>query len=384
MSQHFSTLAIHAGQAADPTTGATIVPIYATSTYTQSAPGEHRGYEYSRTGNPTRTALQECLAALEGGQAAAAFASGLAATDTVLGSILKPGDEVVANADLYGGTYRLLERRFKPWGVTARYTDDVSPAGFKAVLSDKTRLVWIETPTNPLLQIVDIAAIAHETQRVGAILVVDNTFASPYLQQPLALGADLVVHSTTKYINGHSDAVGGAAIGRRELLDPIYFLQNAAGAVPGPFDAWLTLRGAKTLALRMERHSQNAEQLAHWLARHPRVEHVYYPGLASHAGHEIAKRQMRHFSGMISVKLRGGPDAARSFITRTELFSLAESLGGVESLVCHPATMTHASIPAELRKKRGVDDGLVRLSVGIEDVRDLQNDLQRALNASAA
>ena len=230
--QHFSTLAIHAGQAADPATGATIVPIYATSTYTQSAPGEHRGYEYSRTGNPTRTALQECLAALEGGQAAAAFASGLAATDTVLGSILKPGDEVVANADLYGGTYRLLERRFKPWGVTARYADDVSPAGFKAVLSDKTRLVWIETPTNPLLQTVDIAAIAHETQRSGALLVVDNTFASPYLQQPLALGADLVVHSSTKYIIVHSDAVGGAAIGRRELLDPIYFLQIAAGAVP--------------------------------------------------------------------------------------------------------------------------------------------------------
>jgi cystathionine gamma-lyase len=374
----FATLAIHAGQDADPATGATVVPIYATSTYTQESPGHHKGYEYSRSGNPTRTALETCLAALEDGERGLAFASGLAATTAVL-SILKPGDEVAAAADLYGGTYRLLERVFKPWGLVARYTDEASPAGFAKIVTAATRLVWIETPTNPLLQILDIAAIAELAHRAGALLAVDNTFASPYLQQPLRLGADLVVHSTTKYLGGHSDVIGGAVIGRRELLQPIAFYQNAAGGVPGPFDAWLTLRGIKTLAVRMEQHCANAGHLAAWLAEQPRVQRVYYPGLPNHPGHEVARRQMRGFGGMISVSVRGGKEAALRFLTRTKLFSLAESLGGVESLIGHPATMTHASIPAELRQARGIDDGLVRLSVGIEDVGDLQEDLRQAL-----
>jgi cystathionine gamma-lyase len=375
---HFATLAIHAGQEADPATGATVVPIYATSTYTQEAPGRHKGYEYSRSGNPTRTALETCLAALEGGERGLAFASGLAATTAVL-SILKPGDEVAAAADLYGGTYRLLERVFKPWGLVAHYTEDASPDGFAKILSPKTRLVWIETPTNPLLQIVDIAAIAEMTHRAGALLAVDNTFASPYLQQPLRLGADLVVHSTTKYLGGHSDVVGGAVIGSKELLQPIASYQNAAGGVAGPFDAWLTLRGIKTLAVRMEQHCANARHLAGWLAEHPRVQRVYYPGLPNHTGHETARRQMRDFGGMISVSVRGGKEGALRLLTRTKLFSLAESLGGVESLIGHPATMTHASIPPEQRFARGIDDGLVRLSVGIEDVSDLQEDLQQGL-----
>src|SRR5712691_1919148 len=374
----FSTLAIHAGQDADPATGATVVPIYATSTYTQEAPGRHKGYEYSRSGNPTRTALERCLAALEGGERGLAFASGLAATNAVLAQ-LKPGDEVAAAADLYGGTFRILERVFKPWGLVARYTDDPSPDGFRKIITPKTKMVWIETPTNPLLQIVDIASIADLTHKAGAVLAVDNTFASPYLQQPIKLGADLVVHSTTKYLGGHSDVVGGAVIGRRELLQPIAFYQNAAGGVPGPFDAWLTLRGIKTLALRMERHCANARRLAAWLAEQPQVRRVYYPGLPSHPGHELARRQMRDFGGMISISLKAGKEAALQLLTRTKLFSLAESLGGVESLIGHPATMTHASIPAELRQARGIDDGLVRLSVGIEDVADLQEDLRQAL-----
>ncbi len=374
----FATRAIHAGQDADPATGATVVPIYATSTYTQAAPGQHKGYEYSRSGNPTRTALETCLASLEGGERGLAFASGLAASTAVL-STLQPGDEVVAAADLYGGTYRLLERVFKPWGLLARYTDDPTPAGFAQLLTEKTKLVWIESPTNPLLQILDIAAIAEASHKVGALLAVDNTFASPYLQQPIALGADLVVHSTTKYLGGHSDVVGGAVVGRKELLQQIAFYQNAAGGVPGPFDAYLTLRGLKTLAVRMDRHCANARQLATWLSEQPQIERVYYPGLPTHPGHEIAKRQMRDFGGMISIRLRGEGEAAKRFLTKTQLFSLAESLGGVESLVCHPATMTHASIPAELRNARGIDDGLIRLSVGIEDLEDLQEDLHRAL-----
>jgi cystathionine gamma-lyase len=374
----FATRAIHAGQDADPATGATVVPIYATSTYTQEAPGKHKGYEYSRSSNPTRTALETCLASLEGGERGLAFASGLAATTAVVAQ-LRPGDEVVAAADLYGGTYRLLERVFKPWGLVSRYTDDPRPEGFARLLGAKTKLVWIETPTNPLLQILDIAAIADLTHKAGAVLAVDNTFASPYLQQPLRLGADLVVHSTTKYLGGHSDVVGGAVVGRRDLLAPIAFYQNAAGGVPGPFDAWLTLRGLKTLAVRMDRHCHNARRLAEWLQGRPQVERVYYPGLADHPGHELARRQMRDFGGMISIRLRGGAEAAKRFLPRTRLFSLAESLGGVESLVCHPATMTHASIPTEVRVARGVDDGLIRLSVGIEDADDLQEDLRQAL-----
>lgn len=383
-SYRFATQAIHAGQDADAATGATVVPIYATSTFTQTAPGEHRGYEYSRSGNPTRSALQTCLAALEGAEAGAAFASGLAASAAVLSAHLKSGDEVAAAADLYGGTYRLLERVFKQWGLSAKYTEDVSPQGFARVIGPKTRMVWIESPTNPLLQIIDIQSVAELAHAAGAILVVDNTFASPYLQQPLQWGADLVVHSTTKYLGGHSDVVGGAVLGGKDAMAPVYFYQNAAGGVPGPFDAWLTLRGVKTLAIRMERHSSNALRLARWLARHPQVERVYYPGLAEHAGHLTALKQMRAFGGMISVRVRGGREAALKLLTGTRLFSLAESLGGVESLISHPATMTHASIPAEIRAQRGIDDALVRLSVGIEDPQDLEDDLTSALAASAA
>src|SRR5262245_28918083 len=313
--QGFATRAIPAGQDPDPATGATIVPIYATSTYTQAAPGKHKGYEYSRSGNPTRTALETCLAALEGGERGLAFASGLAATTAVL-SLLRPGDEVVAASDLYGGTYRLLERVFKPWGLLTRYTDDAKAEGFAKLMSAKTKLVWIETPTNPLLQLVDIAGVAEATHRHGAILAVDNTFASPYLQQPIRLGADLVVHSTTKYLGGHSDVVGGAVIGRAELLGPIAFYQNAAGGVPGPFDAYLTLRGLKTLAVRMERHCVNARRLAAWLNEQPQVERVYYPGLPGHPGHDLARRQMRDFGGMISIRLKDVGEGARRFLTR--------------------------------------------------------------------
>ncbi|MCI0361834.1 MAG: cystathionine gamma-synthase [Planctomycetaceae bacterium] len=374
----FATRAIHVGQDADPTTGATVVPIYATSTFTQQAPGQHKGFEYSRTGNPTRTALESCLASLEGGERCLAFASGSAATAAVLAQ-LKPGDEVAAAADLYGGTYRLLERVFKPWGLLARYTDDPTPGGFAKIVTPATKLVWIESPTNPLLQIVDIVAVADLAHKAGAILAVDNTFASPYLQLPLKLGADIVVHSTTKYLGGHSDVVGGAVVGRWELLKPIRFYQNAAGGTPGPFDSWLVLRGLKTLAVRMDRHCENARTLADWLSRHPQVAKTYYPGLPSHPGHELAKKQMRDFGGMISVSVKGGKDGALRLLTRTKLFSLAESLGGVESLICHPATMTHASIPAEIRLARGIDDGLVRLSVGIEDCADLKEDLRNAL-----
>ncbi|HJZ91296.1 MAG TPA: cystathionine gamma-synthase [Gemmataceae bacterium] len=375
----FSTRAIHAGQGPDPATGATIVPIYATSTYTQAGIGQHKGYEYSRSGNPTRTALETCLAALEQGERGLTFASGLAATTAVFAALLRPGDEVAASADLYGGTFRLLDKVFKPWGLNARYTDESSPAAFEAIISPKTKLVWIETPTNPLLQILDIAALAEVAHKRGAKLVVDNTFASPYLQQPLRLGADVIVHSTTKYLGGHSDVVGGAVIGPKELLEPIKFYQNAAGGVPGPFDCYLALRGIKTLAIRMDRHGSNAAELAAWLTRQSAVDKVYYPGLPDHPGHAVAKKQMRNFGGMISLRLKGGADAARRFFTRTKLFALAESLGGVESLVCHPATMTHASIPLVDRQKRGVDDGLIRLSVGIEDVADLREDLSRAM-----
>jgi cystathionine gamma-lyase len=323
--------------------------------------------------------LRKRLAALESGERALAFASGLAATAAVL-STLRPGDEIVAAADLYGGTFRLLERVYRPWGLVPRFTEDASPRGFAAAFSSATKMVWIETPTNPLLQVIDIAAVAKEAHRAGALLVVDNTFASPYLQTPLELGADLVVHSTTKYLGGHSDIIGGAVIGSRAHLEPIAFYQNAAGAVPGPFDSWLTLRGIKTLALRMERHCENARELAGWLCSHERIERVYYPGLPEHPNHDVAARQMRDFGGMISIRLKEGAESAHRLLQRTRLFSLAESLGGVESLIGHPATMTHASIPREIRTARGVDDGLVRLSVGIEDPDDLRDDLAAALS----
>jgi cystathionine beta-lyase/cystathionine gamma-synthase len=374
----FSTRAIHAGQGPDSATGATVVPIYATSTFTQDAPGRHKGYEYSRSGNPTRAALETCLAALEGAERALAFASGLAATTAVF-STLRPGDEVAAAADLYGGTFRLLERVFKQWGLVPRYAEDPSPAGFAAIIGPATKLVWIETPTNPLLQVLDIAAIAALAHERGALLAVDNTFASPYLQRPIEHGADLVVHSTTKYLGGHSDVIGGAVAGSAQRLEPIAFYQNAAGGVPGPFDAWLVLRGIKTLAVRMDRHCKNARELASWLAEQPQVDRVNYPGLASHPNHAVAVRQMRDFGGMISIRLKAGREGALRLLSGTHLFSLAESLGGVESLIGHPATMTHASIPAELRKARGIDDGLIRLSVGLEDLEDLQHDLEHAL-----
>jgi cystathionine beta-lyase/cystathionine gamma-synthase len=282
---------------------------------------------------------------------------------------------------MYGGTYRLIERVFKPWGLAARYTEDTSPAGFRAILTPKTKLVWLETPTNPLLQVVDIAAVAEVAKKAGALVAVDNTFASPYLQRPLELGADLVVHSTTKYLGGHSDVVGGAVIGRKEQTDPIKFYQNAAGGVPGPFDCYLTLRGLKTLAVRMDRHCANAAALADWLKAQPQVDKVYYPGFKDHPGHAIAAKQMKGFGGMFSFRLKGGAEAAKRFLGKTKLFSLAESLGGVESLVCHPVSMTHGSIPKEIREARGVDDGLIRLSVGIEDVDDLKMDLKMGLTA---
>lgn len=373
-----ATRAIHAGQEPDPATGATVVPIYATSTFTQSAPGEHKGFEYSRSGNPTRQALEICLASLEKGERALAFASGLAASNGIL-ALLRPGDEVLAAEDMYGGTYRLLEKVFRPWGLAANYVTPPTVDAFENALTSKTRMIWIETPTNPLLQVIDIEAIARVAKKAGALLVVDSTFASPALQRPIELGADLVVHSTTKYLGGHSDVVGGAVIGSGELMERLAFYHNAAGGVAGPFDSWLTLRGIKTLAVRMQKHGENALAIAEQLSSHPLVEKVYYPGLKSHAGHEIAKRQMSNFGGMISIRLRGGEEAARRFFSRIRVFSLAESLGGVESLVCHPATMTHASIPRDVREKRGVDGGLIRLSVGIEDVSDLLKDLLQAI-----
>jgi len=375
----FATRAIHAGQEADPSTGATVIPISLSSTFTQTAPGENKGFDYSRSGNPTRKALETCLAALEGGERGLAFASGIAASTAVLHSLLKPGDEVLANGDLYGGTFRLLDKVYKPWGVNPVYCEKSSAAGFAELLTPRTKLVWIETPTNPMLQILDIAAIAEMAHKNGSLLVVDNTFASPYLQQPLKLGADVVVHSTTKYLGGHSDVVGGAVIGRESEMLRIKFFQNAMGGIPGPFDCYLTLRGMKTLAVRMDRHCASAMELAEWLKQQPQVEQIFFPGLKDHPGHAIAAKQMKAFGGMISLRIRGGGDAAKRFASRTKLFSLAESLGGVESLLNHPATMTHSSIPKEVREARGVDDSLVRLSVGIEDVNDLREDLQRAM-----
>ncbi len=377
----FATKAIHTGQAADPHTGATIPPVYLSTTYTQESPGVHKGYEYSRSQNPTRRALETCLSDLEGGEACAAFASGLAATNALLQS-LRPGDGLIAGHDLYGGTVRLLERVFQPWGVDVVRAGSADPASYKeAIRSLKTpRMVWIETPTNPLLDLIDIRAVAELTRHHGMALVVDNTFASPCLQNPLNLGADFVLHSTTKYLGGHSDVIGGALIAREAAhLEPIQFVQNAAGAVPGSLDCYLVLRGLKTLEIRMQRHGSNALALAEMFCERPEVAHVYYPGLTRHPGHDIARKQMRGFGGMISIELEGGFEKARSFCSRLKVFSLAESLGGVESLVSHPATMTHASLSGDQRRDLGITDGLVRLSVGIEDVEDLLEDIDQAL-----
>lgn len=378
------TLAIHGGQAPDPSTGAVMPPIYATSTYAQASPGVHQGFEYSRTHNPTRFAYERCAAALEGGTRGFAFASGMAATSTVL-ELLDSGSHVIAMDDLYGGSYRLFERvRRRSAALDFSFVDLTDPAAFDAAVRPDTRMVWIETPTNPLLKIVDIQAIAERARRRGLIVVVDNTFASPILQQPLALGAHLVMHSATKYLNGHSDMVGGMVVvgDEPDLAEQMAFLQNSVGAVQGPFDSFLALRGLKTLHLRMKAHCENAIALAEWLQGHPAIEKVIYPGLPSHPHHALAKKQMQGFGGIISIVLKGGLESARKFCESTQLFTLAESLGGVESLVNHPAIMTHASIPPDRRAALGITDGLVRLSVGVEDLEDLRRDLNAALRST--
>ena len=376
----FATRAIHTGQDPDPATGATIVPIYQTSTYTQEAPGQHKGYEYSRTGNPTRTALEECVAALEGAEHGLAFASGLAATTAVM-SLLSPGDHVVAGDDLYGGSYRLFDKVLqKSNGLDFTFVDTTDPESVEKALRPETKMLWIETPTNPMLTLSDIQKLSGMAHERGATVAVDNTFASPYFQQPLALGADIVVHSTTKYMGGHSDVVGGAAVtSDPDTHERMAFYQNAAGGVPGPFDSWIVLRGLKTLAVRMRQHEENALAVARFLEDHPQVDTVNYPGLPTHPQHDLAKRQMSGFSGMVSLTLKGGADAAYAAVQKTEVFHFAESLGGVESLITHPASMTHAAIPKEQREARGVTDGLLRLSVGIEDAEDLVADLDRAI-----
>lgn len=378
----FATRAIHAGQAPDPATGAIMTPIYATSTYVQESPGVHKGFEYSRSQNPTRFALEACVADLENGAAGFAFASGLAAMGTLL-ELLDSGDHVIAMDDLYGGSYRLFENvRKRSAGLSFDFVDLSDPAALEGALTERTRMVWVESPTNPLLKLVDLAAVAEFGARHGLITVCDNTFCSPYVQRPLDHGFDIAMHSTTKYLNGHSDVVGGIAVvaeGREDLRARLGFLQNAVGSVAGPFDSFLVLRALKTLPVRMERHCANAARIAEFLEAHPRIEKVFYPGLASHPQHELARRQMRGFGGMVSAAVAGGLPAARRFLERCELFALAESLGGVESLIEHPAIMTHASVPPEIRAALGVSDGLVRLSVGIEDCGDLLAELERAL-----
>jgi cystathionine gamma-lyase len=381
--QHdFGTRVIHGGQQPDPLTGAVMPPIYATSTYVQASPGKHRGFEYSRTANPTRNALQASLANLEGGHAGFAFASGMAASATVL-ELLDSGAHIVAMHDLYGGSYRLMENvRKRSAGLDVTFADLTSTEAFEAAIRPNTRMVWAETPTNPLLKLVDLSAIAQIAKRRGILSVCDNTFATPYLQRPLEHGFDIVVHSTTKYLNGHSDAIGGGAIVRADeaLAQKLGYLQNAVGGVPGPFDSFLTLRGIKTLALRMQRHCESALAIAQFLAKHPKIERVYYPGLPDHPQHALAKRQMSGgFGGIVTAMLRGGLADAQRFLERCELFSLAESLGGVESLIEHPALMTHASLPAAMRAELGISDTLVRLSVGIESVDDLTADLEQAM-----
>ena len=375
------TRAIHAGQSPDPSTGAVMMPIYATSTYAQASPGVHQGYEYSRSHNPTRFAYERCVAALEGGTQGYAFASGLAATSTVLDA-LDSGSPVICMDDVYGGTYRLFERvRRRSAGLDFSFVDLNDMAALEAAVTPATRMIWCETPTNPLLKIVDIARLAEFARKRGIWLAVDNTFSSPILQRPLELGAHLVMHSATKYLNGHSDMVGGMLVvgDDARLAEQLTFLQNAVGGIQGPFDSFLALRGLKTLHLRMKAHCENAMALADWLQSHPAIERIAYPGLASHPQHELAKRQMDGFGGMVSVWIKGGEAAARRVMERTELFTCAESLGGVESLVNHPAIMTHASVPAERRAALGVDDNLVRFSVGVEDLADLRADLESAL-----
>ena len=378
----FDTLAIHAGQEPEPTTGAIMTPVFLTSTYVQDGPGEHKGYEYSRTQNPTRKALQDCLAALEGARYGAAFASGLAGSDMLM-HMLETGDHVVVSDDVYGGSFRLFDKVFRRHGLNFSFVDLSKPEAFEAALTPKTRMVWVESPTNPMLKLVDLARIAEVAKRRNVLSVADNTFMTPYFQRPLDLGFDVVTHSTTKYINGHSDVVGGfVCTSRDDVAERMYFLQNAVGGVSGAFDSFLVLRGVKTLHVRMERHAQNAMAVAQAMLKHPKVQKVTYPGLESHPQHALARQQMRGFGGMVTMDIKGGLESARRFLKRTKLFACAESLGGVESLIEHPAIMTHASVPKETREMLGITDGFIRLSVGIEDSRDLIDDLNNALEAA--
>jgi cystathionine beta-lyase/cystathionine gamma-synthase len=376
----FNSLTIHGGQAPDPAYGAVMPPIYQTSTYAQTTPGGHKGFEYSRTHNPTRQALEKSFAHIENGAYGLAFASGLAAMDAII-KLLKPGDEVIATHDLYGGSYRLFTKIFETYGIQFQFVPMDEVKAVATYITSKTRLIWVETPTNPMMNVIDIAAMAALAKAHKLLLAVDNTFASPYLQQPLDMGADIVMHSATKYLAGHSDVVLGALItNNEELADRLAFIQNASGAVPGPFDCFLTLRGIKTLHVRMERHCQNAALIAHYLAQHPKVEKVYWPGFENHPNHNVAKSQMNDFGAMLSfVPVGADYQAAIKIVEQLQLFTLAESLGGVESLAGHPASMTHASIPKEIREKSGVVDALIRLSVGIEDVKDLIDDLEHAI-----
>jgi cystathionine gamma-lyase len=377
-SHGFATRAIHAGQVSDPLSGAVMPPIYQTSTYAQEGLGNHKGYEYGRTHNPTRQALERCVASLEGGTHGFAFGSGLAALDTVL-KLLNAGDHVIAGENLYGGSHRMMERIYGRFGLTFSFVDMRDPERVAKAITPSTRMVYGETPTNPMMFLADLEAIGHITQARGLLFVVDNTFATPYFQQPLGLGADIVLHSTTKYLNGHSDMIGGMLVtGRDDLAEKLGFLQNAAGGVPGPMDCWLCLRGIKTLPLRMQRHDATGRELAAWLTRQPQVKQVYYPGLPDHPQYDLARRQMRGFGGMISVEL-GDVDLARRVVEGTRIFTLAESLGGVESLIGHPASMTHAAVPVALRQSMGLTDSLIRLSCGIEEPEDLIADLEQAL-----
>lgn len=378
----FATKAIHAGVHPDPATGAIMTPIYQTSTYVQDGVGNHKGYEYSRTQNPTRHALEKNIAAIENGKHGACFGSGLAAIDCVI-KMLNPGDEVISTNDLYGGSYRIFNTIFAKYGIVFHFVDMQDPANVQALVNANTKLIWVETPTNPMMNIIDIEAMAQISKAANAMLCVDNTFATPYLQNPLDLGADLVMHSVTKYLGGHSDVVMGALVCNDDAIaNEMYRIQNSSGAVTAPMDSFLVLRGIKTLHLRMQRHCENGAQIATFLQQHPKVAHVYWPGLESHPNHDVAKKQMRGFGGMISFTLKGNSlEDALSFVKNVEIFALAESLGGVESLIGHPATMTHASIPKDVREKSGVVDSLIRLSVGIEDAQDLIDDLEQALAA---
>ncbi len=378
----FGTKAIHAGVEPDPSTGAIMTPIFQTSTYVQRSPGDHQGYEYSRTHNPTRTALQQNLAALENGKHGICFSSGLGAIDAVI-KLFRPGDEIISTNDLYGGTYRLFTKVFEPFGIKFHFVPMADPAAIESKITANTKMIWVETPTNPMMNIIDIQAVADLGKKHGVLVAVDNTFASPFIQNPLDLGADIVMHSVTKYLGGHSDVVMGALVVNDDsLAERLAFLQNASGATPGPQDCFLVLRGIKTLHLRMERHSQNGKTIAAYLKNHPKVEKVYWPGFEDHPNHDIAKKQMRDFGGMISFTLKGNRlEDAKKVMENFQVFALAESLGGVESLCGHPASMTHASIPKEEREKVGLVDSLIRLSVGVEDAEDLKNDLAQALSS---